>query len=42
MEPNYQGEVMMIDRHKRTAVLELEFLGREMKVTVGLEVVRKA
>ena len=38
---DYQGKVMKIDRHKRTAVLELEFLGREMKVTVGLEVVRK-
>ena len=38
---DYQGKVMKIDRHKRTAVLELEFLGRKMKVTVGLEVVRK-
>ena len=38
---DYQGEVMKIDRHKRTAVLELEFLGRKTKVTVGLEVVRK-
>lgn len=38
---DYQGKVMKIDRHKRTAVLELEFLGRKTKVTVGLEVVRK-
>lgn len=39
----YTGEerILKIDRHKRTAVLELEFLGRKMKVTVGLEVVRK-
>ena len=29
------------DHPQRTAVLELEFLGRKMKVTVGLEVVRK-
>lgn len=27
---------MKIDRHKRTAVLELEFLGRKTKVTVVL------
>lgn len=39
---DYQGKVMRIDRHKRTAVLELEFLGRKMKVTVGLEVVKKS
>ena len=32
---------MKIDRHKRTAVLELEFLGQKTKVSVGLEVVRK-
>ena len=38
---DYQGKVMKIERHKRTAVLELEFLGRKMKVTVGLEVVKK-
>ena len=38
---DYQGKVMKIDRHKRTAVLELEFLGRKTKVTVGLEIVRK-
>lgn len=38
---DYQGKVMKIDRHKRTAALELEFLGRKTKVTVGLEVVRK-
>lgn len=38
---DYQGKVVKIDRHKRTAVLEMEFLGRKTQVTVGMEVVRK-
>ena len=36
------SELVVTDGHKRTAVLELEFLGRKMKVTVGLEVVKKS
>ena len=37
----YEGKIVKINRHKRTAVLEVEFLGRKNLVTVGLEVVRK-
>lgn len=37
----YEGKIVKINRHKRTAVLEMEFLGKKTQVTVGLEVVRK-
>ena len=37
----YEGKIVKINRHKRTAVLEVEFLGRKNQVTVGLEVVGK-
>lgn len=37
----YDGNVVHIDRHKRKAVLEVEFFGRRMEITVGMEVVRK-
>lgn len=37
----HEGEVVFINRHKRIAVLLLEFLGEKRKVTVGLEVVKK-
>lgn len=36
-----EGEVVKIDRHKRTAVLAIDFLGEKRNITVGLEVVRK-
>lgn len=39
---NYQGKIVHIDRHKRLATLEMDFLGRIVRITVGLEVVRKA
>lgn len=37
----HEGQVVKIDRHKRIAILSLEFLGEQRNVTVGLEVVRK-
>ena len=33
---DYQGKIVHIDRHKRKAVLEVEFFGRRTEVTVGL------
>jgi transcriptional antiterminator NusG len=36
-----QGSVSKIDRHKRIAVLELDFFGQLTSVTVGLEIVKK-
>lgn len=36
-----EGLVRYIDRHKRTAVLEVEMFGRKVRTTLGLEVVRK-
>lgn len=36
-----EGTIKKIDRHKRIAVVELWMFGREQKVTMGLEVVRK-
>lgn len=38
---DWHGKVKKIDRHKRTAVLEIEFFGRMTDVTVGLEIVEK-
>lgn len=38
---DWQGKVKKIDRHKRIAVLEVEFFGRITDVTVGLEIVGK-
>ncbi len=37
----HEGSVVKIDRHKRTAVIEAEFLGEMRHITVGLEVVKK-
>lgn len=36
-----EGKVVHVDRHKRQAVLEVEFFGRVVKMKVGLEIVRK-
>lgn len=36
-----EGLVKRIDRHKRTAMLEVEMFGRKVEMTMGLEVVRK-
>lgn len=38
---DFEGTVKRIDRHKRKAVIEVEFFGRTMEVSVGLEIVRK-
>lgn len=38
---DWQGRVKKIDRHKKIAVLEVEFFGRMTDVTVGLEIVEK-
>jgi transcriptional antiterminator NusG len=38
---NWDGKVKKIDRHKRLAVLQVEFFGRLTDVTVGLEIVEK-
>ena len=37
-----EGKVVHVDRHKRQAVLEIEFFGRTVKMKVGLEIVRKS
>ncbi len=36
-----EGKVVYVDRHKRCAVLEVEFFGRVVKMKVGLEIVGK-
>lgn len=38
---SYEGTVKRIDRHKRKAVIEVEFFGRTMEVNMGLEIVNK-
>ncbi|QXE19764.1 transcription antiterminator [Clostridium sp. 001] len=38
---DYEGIIKRIDRHKRKAVIEIEFFGRIMDVSVGVEIVRK-
>lgn len=37
----HEGSVVYINRHKRTATLEVDFLGEKRHITVGLEVVRR-
>ena len=37
----YEGRIKKIDRHKRTAFMELPFLGRDTRVRVPLEIVSK-
>ncbi len=38
----FSGVIKKIDRHKKIAVLEVEFFGRNTEVTVGLEIVSKS
>lgn len=38
---DYEGIIKRIDRHKRKAVIEIEFFGRIMDVSVELEIVKK-
>lgn len=37
----YEGTIKKVDRHKRIAVLLVQFFGREMEIKVGLEIVDK-
>ena len=36
-----EGNICRIDRHKRTAYLEIEMFGRTVEMKVGLEIIRK-
>jgi transcriptional antiterminator NusG len=38
---NYRGQIKRIDRHRRTAELEVNLFGRKTPVQVGLEVIQK-
>ncbi|MBP3208567.1 MAG: antiterminator LoaP [Oscillospiraceae bacterium] len=38
---HFEGQIIRVDRHKRAAVIELDFMGRKTQTTVGLEVVDK-
>lgn len=38
---DYKGSIKKIDRHKRKAVIEIEFFGRSMEASIGLEIIRK-
>lgn len=38
---DYEGTIKKIDRHKRKAIIEVEFFGRTMEVSVGVEIVTK-
>ncbi|KAJ48716.1 transcriptional antiterminator NusG [Clostridium tetanomorphum] len=38
---DYEGTIKKIDRHKRKAIIEIEFFGRNIEVSVGVEIVRK-
>ena len=37
-----EGDIVRIDRHKRTAILSMPFMGRRVKVRLGLEVAEKS
>lgn len=37
----YEGIIKRINRHKRKAIVKVEFFGRTMEVNVGVEIVRK-
>lgn len=38
---DYPGEIIHIDRHKRKAVIKVDFMGQSVRMTVGLEIVEK-
>ena len=38
---NLQGKIKKINRHKRVAVLEVQFMNRITDITVGLEITKK-
>lgn len=37
-----EGDIIRIDRHKKTAVLSMPFLGRDVQVRLGLEITEKS
>ncbi len=37
----YEGKVVYFDRHRRLVTLEMEFFGRTVNMTVGMEIVRR-
>ncbi len=37
----YEGKVVHFDRHKRIVTLEIEFFGRTVNMTVGMEIVKR-
>lgn len=39
---NFTGRIKKIDRHKRTAVIEMDFFGRLTNIHVGIEIIDKA
>jgi transcriptional antiterminator NusG len=38
---NFKGKIKKIDRHKRTAYIEIEMFGRKTVVVIGMEVIAK-
>lgn len=38
---NYEGTIKKIDRHKRKAIIEIEFLGRTIEIGIGIEIIKK-
>ena len=38
----FDGRIKKIDRHKRIAIIEIEFFGRKTDVKVGLEIIEKS
>ncbi len=38
---NFKGKIKKIDRHKRTAYIEIEMFGRKTVAVIGLEVIAK-
>ncbi len=37
----YEGKVVHFDRHRRLVTLEIEFFGRNVNMTVGMEIVKR-
>lgn len=38
---NFTGQIKRIDRHKRTAIIAMDFFGRATDIHVGLEIIHK-
>ena len=37
----YEANIVRIDRHKKKAVLHMDLLNKETKITVSLEIIKK-